>query len=419
MTEAIFMYSGAPKLGPVLNDVVTRVTDLMKLEVVQGLAADHQPALFRASATRSIDGREVPTAGTIVARRLRSLPPEGKRGVRDFSKVPALRLAATSEVRHLARTYNVDLASERSPFEQVDAQAFRFAATDLLEPATVASRHRNLFSIGAGGGGVGDATALAAATAVPGGAGRLDLTAAGLLRDRPTLTAAGRLQGAGGIPPIVLNRGLRFRLHEVRCVDETNPEWPGSDEISMGGVTTDAKGATAQITEFMVGTGFDDGDTKVYSPPRVIHTFSLDGLTYPADFLVTVALAEKDNGGMSTFIRELWEAIKSHVTTIVTTLSMSLGGTLGGQIGGTIGTGLAGPLGSIIGAVVGAVLGALVAWLINALQDDIFRPQAAAIRLPHPQSRFDGGSATSPVMALDFEDHGGLYRVLYSWEVVR
>ncbi|MCA1941143.1 MAG: hypothetical protein LDL26_09110 [Caenispirillum bisanense] len=412
MTEAIFMYSGMPKLGPTLTDVAKKVTDLMKLEVVQGLAAEQQPNLFRASATRMTAGKPAPSVGAIVSQRLKSLPAEGKRGVRDFTKVPPLRLAATDEVRRLARTYNIDLAAEKPAVEQVDVQAFAFARQELFDTPTVAARHGDLYSIRAGGQ-ISAAVALAEAEAP---AARIDPTAMTLLRDRAAMAGPVTLAGIGA-PAIVLNRGLKFRLHEVRCVDETNPEWPGSDEIAMGGVATDSKGATAKITEFMVGSGFDDGERKTYSPPRVVHNFSLDGLTYPADFLVTMALAEKDNGGLATFIQQLWDAIKNHVTAIITSLAAKLAVSVAGA--GAAGGAIAGPLGSIIGAVAGAVLGALIGWLIQALQDDIFRPQAAAIRLPHPLSRFDNGSLTSPTLSVDFEDHGGLYRVFYSWELVR
>jgi hypothetical protein len=94
---------------------------------------------------------------------------------------------------------------------------------------------------------------------------------------------SGRLGGGGGA--VVLNKGVRFRVHEVKCIDETNPEWPGSDEISWGGAAVDDKGTTSKIPEKKVGSGFDDGDRKIYSPPEIIKTFSLDNV-YPKEFLV-------------------------------------------------------------------------------------------------------------------------------------
>lgn len=134
---------------------------------------------------------------------------------------------------------------------------------------------------------------------------------------------------------------------------------------------------------------------------------------------MVVALAEKDNGGLSQFINELWDAIKDQVQLILTAVGAAAGLAAGTAIGGTLGTAVGGPIGAIIGVAAGAIIGALVGWLIGALKDDIFEPQSAALRLPVHDSTFAGGSLTSPTMTLDFRDHGGHYRVYYSWQITR
>ncbi len=54
-------------------------------------------------------------------------------------------------------------------------------------------------------------------------------------------------------PAAALNKGLYFRVHQVKCVDETNPEWPGHDEIAAGGVSIDdLRDTTTKIAEFYV-----------------------------------------------------------------------------------------------------------------------------------------------------------------------
>ena len=219
--------------------------------------------------------------------------------------------------------------------------------------------------------------------------------------------------------PIVVNKGLHFRLHKVKCIDETNPEWPGDDEIAMGGTAVPPTGNPTKVPEFMVRDDFDDGESKTYSPPRVLKTFALDNVSYPADFLMVLAMAEKDNGGLSQFLQDLWEAIKDEVGVIVAAVGAAAGLAIGGAIGGTVGTAIGGPLGTIIGAVAGAILGALVGWLISAVKDDIFTPQSAAVHLPKPNSTFAGGALTSPQFSLDFRDHGGHYRAYYTWQLVR
>ncbi|TVQ56109.1 MAG: hypothetical protein EA355_08070 [Rhodobacteraceae bacterium] len=63
-------------------------------------------------------------------------------------------------------------------------------------------------------------------------------------------------------------------------------------------------------------------------------------------------------------------------------------------------------------------MGGIVGWLIRVLSDDIFRPKSAFVTLPTGGSNFSG-NLTSPIQHLDFIDHGGHYRALYSWQLVR
>ena len=65
------------------------------------------------------------------------------------------------------------------------------------------------------------------------------------------------------------------------------------------------------------------------------------------------------------------------------------------------------------------ILGALVSWLIGALKDDIFPPQAAALQLPAGNATFAGGALTSATQSLNYSAHGGKYRVYYSWKITR
>jgi hypothetical protein len=225
--------------------------------------------------------------------------------------------------------------------------------------------------------------------------------------------------GMGTSKPIVINKGLRFRIHEVKCIDETNPEWMGHDEISWGGAATDDKGVANKIPEYYVGGGFDDGDKKTYSPPKVVQTFSVDGDIYPKSFMVALALAEKDAGGFAKFISELYEAIKAEIQVILSALGAAAGAWIGSEIGGSIGTAIAGPLGTIIGVVAGAILGALIGWLIAALKDDIFTPQASHLILGAKDETFAGGSLVCAPLYFHYQDHGGHYRVKFDWEIVR
>jgi hypothetical protein len=417
MTRTVAFKTGTPLLSPAFQDMIDRCVDLMKLDIVQGLAYEQEPALMAARGLGANPSRLAP----IVAARLRKARPGGKRG-RSAAAATALPLDQIydSAIRSLARRHNIDLAAPRAVLKQIDAaRDFGFLVPDITDPKRLASLQENLFTLRMDSGlprAEGEALRRLAPQL------SLDPTVLRLLAESGRLAAV--KPGLGGqrgdkTPPIVANKGMHFLLHQVKCIDETNPEWPGSDEIAMGGTAVAPAGDPVLVPEFFVRDEFDDGESKTYDPPKVLATFGLEGLSYPADFLMIVALAEKDNGGMSAFLRDLWEAIKDQVQTIITVVGAAAGAVVGSAVGGTIGTAIGGPLGTIIGVATGAILGALVGWLISVSQDDIFTPQSAAVHLPSPDASFEGGVLTSPQFTLDFSDHGGQYRVSYSWQLVR
>lgn len=422
MSETTGFSTGAPLLSPEFQDMVDRCVELFKLDVVQGLAFAQEPSL---AAARGVNGNPS-KLGSIVAKRMAQLKTGGKRGrTADSSKIEtALATLYDANVRSLARRYAVDVTAAKPVFEQIDkAREFKFIERELTSETRLRSLHENLFDtqaeLKADEADDPDITLKRIAPSLS-----LDPTIMRMIADniRPAATTI-KPGIIGAIKPpfgsIVVNKGLEFRIHKVKCVDETNPEWPGDDEIAMGAVAVADNGTSSKINEFMVRDDFDDGESKVYNPPRLLKTFSLTNVSYPADFMMVLALAEKDNGGMSDFLKDLWEAIKDDVQAIIAAVSAAAGAAIGTAIGGTLGTALGGPLGAIIGAVAGAIIGAIVGWIISALKDDIFTPQAAAVHLPNTLSTFAGGSLTSPQFTVNFRDHGGHYRVYYSWKINR
>ena len=395
--------------------MIDRCVDLFKLDIVQGLAFDQEPNLLAARGLAANPSQ----LGAIVSRRLAKGKPGGKRG-RTAAAEGTLQALYTAEVRTLARRYNVDVSSAKPVTAQIDkARDFNFIASELGSEPRLRSLQDNIFDAHIDGDTDLDADAVMRRLA-PSLA--LDSTVLRMLADNRRPISGIKLGGTGpatGGTTIVVNKGLEFRLHRVKCIDETNPEWPGDDEIAMGGTAVPPNGTPSKINEFSVGTSFDDGESKFYAPPRLLKSFSLTNLAYPAEFLVFLGMAEKDNGGLSDFLNDMWEAIKDEVQAIVTAVGAAAGLALGTMIGGTIGTAIGGPLGTIIGAVAGAILGALVGWLISAIKDDIFTPQSAAVALPSPAATFAGGALTSPTFSLNFRDHGGHYRVFYSWKINR
>jgi hypothetical protein len=390
-----------------LKKFVEKTVEMLKLSVVQGFNRTMNPQLYRFKPKELTVGGRVPvnypSVALVASERLKSLDPQ---------KVNAVRLALGREdsITTAIRARGIDMRSEKSVAEQVDLkQIFDFV-------------NESTFSEAAMEGMVSDLSALAERETIPireaalSDLRALDITYGPLFPTGWIDDLVGRISAGGG--GAALNKGLRFRVHEVKCIDETNPEWPGSDEISWGGAAVDDKGTASKIPEKQVGSGFDDGDRKTYSPPEIIKTFALDSV-YPKEFAVTMALAEKDSGGMSDFIQKLYEAIKAEVAVILAALGAAAGAAIGSAIGGSVGTAIGGPLGTIIGVAAGAILGALIGWLVSVLQDDIFAPQASSLFLYSASDTFPGGRLVSPRMEFHYRDHGGHYRIVYDWAITR
>ena len=391
-----------------LQKLIHETTEILKLSMVQGMNASMAPTVYKLkSGELKVGGKKkatYPSVAQLVATRLKAVSPEKMNVVR-------LSLAADTQVTRNIRIRAMNVEAAKPVLEQVDIKRqFAFVNDKTFNEKAMEDMVMELNTIDS------DLT-LSRAELLERELKVVDLKIARLPTNwwKDVLAKAEKEEPKA---PIVLNKGLRFRVHEVKCVNETTPAWPGSDEITWGGATMDDKGTVQKILEKFVRSGFDGGERKLYSPPEVVKTFTLDSV-YPKDFMVTMALAEKDGNGMSDFIKELYEAIKAEVQVILTALGAAAGAAIGSAIGGSVGTAIGGPLGTIIGVAAGAILGALVGWLISVFKDDIFRPQASTLHLPDGASTFGGGALTSPKATFHFRDHGGYYRVVYDWQITR
>ena len=201
---------------------------------------------------------------------------------------------------------------------------------------------------------------------------------------------------------------LELRIHKVRCVDETNPEFFGNDEIGLGGVGIDETGDVAKIAEFRVGNNFDDSEEKVYSPPMRFVAFNLNegGDHFPKSCFATFCMAEKDHG----------DGLNQLLGTLVTKIKERLVEVLGAAIGGVIGS-LGGPLTAVVGAAVGWIIGKVYEWLKGWWNDDIFPPQTVSVTIGSLTHRWPGGTTDSPEGVVRFVAHGGTYELTYDWAV--
>ncbi len=380
MTSAITIGSEAAISSPELAMLVERATDLMKSEIIQSAYTQIDPRAYRARMPVLSAGYpnpvEVRSIGRVIADRLGTMRSDKK-----DSAVRAITRGTMSgsPSRSGLLASGVDPKAGDYALDQADALR-EFSFINDAWVTKVLPRMQDMLG-------------------------------------QVTVPEAGAPQPAHEAQ---VNRLLRFNLHEVKCIDETNPEWFGHDEIASGGVTQDDKGVEGKITGFKVGGGFSDGVRKVYDPPRNLAEFALDNdYSSAKSFLVWLALAEGDNGGFSDFLGDLYVSIKAELQSILLSLGAAAGTYIGAHIGGTLGTAIGGPLGTVLGVASGAVLGSLTGWLRSALEDDIFDPRMASISLPDPSAAFAQGSPESNLYSLHFEGFGGLYAAHYGWELVR
>ncbi|MBI1876778.1 MAG: hypothetical protein HYR94_00805, partial [Chloroflexi bacterium] len=201
-------------------------------------------------------------------------------------------------------------------------------------------------------------------------------------------------------------------ITRIKCVDETNPEILGSDEIALGGVSVDETGDTKKIPERYIGGGFDDGDQKVYQPAWRYHSFNLlEGKDWPKAYMVNPFLFEKDHGGLSKILDKAWEAIGAQVKRQI---EQAVAGVLQPFVGPAIA--------AAIGKAAAWVTDQLAGWLIGIFKDDLFPVYSARVTLPSLNARWNypngqWGSPVSPLQQAHFYGHGGHYLLEYRWEL--
>jgi hypothetical protein len=208
---------------------------------------------------------------------------------------------------------------------------------------------------------------------------------------------------------------LDYRIERVKCADETNPEWPGDDEIAMGGVAVDHQGGTTKVNQFMVADDFDDNEVKVYADPgKLFHRFDLTGAgTFPRTYSTVVMLAEKDGSGFADAINTVWQKVKDDVLKVI---EKAVAGLLTGYLGAA--------LAEAIGKAVAWLVGVFFDWLFELFQDDLFDPGQHYVYLPNRYewmykhaSDYGWTNFRAPTGTFTFNGHGGSYKVNVHWQV--
>ncbi|MBS1809601.1 MAG: hypothetical protein JST84_15685 [Acidobacteria bacterium] len=212
------------------------------------------------------------------------------------------------------------------------------------------------------------------------------------------------------LTPQTEHKGLKFWLHQVKCFDETGSGWGewGEDEIYMGAVATDENGESSSGGLFHV-MDFDDGDRKVYNPPKQLQYFNIHegGNTFPKVYTMTLALVEHDWGNLPEWFNKLLDEVKGYVSKCLASL-----------VGVAIGSAL-GPLGALIGAAIGYAVGAVIGWIKDWLGDENLGTASFQATINSYSGNWIAtGTTLSPIRTRDYTGDDSLYRVFCQWELI-
>src|SRR5262249_31691116 len=146
----------------------------------------------------------------------------------------------------------------------------------------------------------------------------------------------------------------------------------------------------------------DEGEQVDFGASKAFYTWNIETKKegFPYVYCAVIALAEKDDGGFSDFLKDLWQKVGSMVE-----------GAIGEAIGG------------LIGASVGRVVAEFVLWLDNSLynSDDILGAVPLILSLSVAnKSYYDWAKLTSPqglTDTLTFTGDGSHYEVDVAYRV--
>ena len=197
-------------------------------------------------------------------------------------------------------------------------------------------------------------------------------------------------------PPTTLPNQYEITFTKLYCVDESDPEWLGSDEpyVVFGIITEEmAEAGTAAVAVHTpVYQDVDDGDTRPESGDENLRLFGFTGpRAIDSSVLITASCFENDLGDVS----ETTNAVRAALTTAATTAA-----------------GAGGWVGWIVAGV--AVAGIGVTYLVDLIGADDQISDTIALSLTEAQA--DGNtSAVNPYifdpLHFDGGDADGIYDV--------
>lgn len=205
---------------------------------------------------------------------------------------------------------------------------------------------------------------------------------------------------------------LRMFITEVRCREETDEV--GDDHILIGGTRTNYLGETTTVQQHTISEAMSAGDKRRFGMSLQFAGWNLgtDPTFLPCVYTAVVVMGERDDGGFSDLLREIWNLVDSHVKAAI-----------GGLIGGAVGSAVPG-LGTVIGALVGMLVGYLADWLLSLFgdnEDDLIDVEVLTMTLGDVRkSYYDWAGLTSAqgwTRTLFMRGDGGRYEVDVAFRV--
>jgi hypothetical protein len=209
-------------------------------------------------------------------------------------------------------------------------------------------------------------------------------------------------------------REVTMRIDEVKAVKECRGSFGalGADEIDLGAVVIDSKGAVRRRT-MDLGQFGHDGTTK--RPNRDFVAFRVSGNTFPKVNQVLLVLAERDSGGgfgkyLDRMVKEAEARVAAarpgRTTADAPGLRLVSTGEQAEAAAAEIGKELAKRLGE-----------ALLAVALDQREDDIFPASLQAVSVTGPAFRFVKGGLKETKVAT-FKKDQCHYTVKYTWHLV-
>lgn len=243
---------------------------------------------------------------------------------------------------------------------------------------------------------------------------QVETEAAGGTQPRPKIKLKAKPKPKFQFPRV---ERLGLYITEVRCVDETDGflgSEAGDDEIIMGGLAIDGSGKTTKIDPFIVGSEFDDGDVKQYSPPgrKFCEFDATQGKDWPKSYAAVVSMAEEDMGGFAAGLTVAWTKASPVVEKKFKAAVADAAEEETGEA-----------LAQVFAEIMTWIVMNLVDWILDIFADDIFPPITAYATLSSPfefmYQNVPGSGWTNLAWPgqLTFTGHGGKYTVNCHWKI--